>query len=53
MAKKKTTKRKTSTGLTAGQKKIKAISARASIIYKKNPNKKWTDCIKQASKELK
>lgn len=32
---------------------IKKISARAKQIRKAHPNKKWTDCIKQASKDLK
>lgn len=52
MAKKKATKRKSS-GLTPQQNKIKAISKLAQKIYKDNPNKKWTDCIKLAAKELK
>lgn len=29
------------------------ITARAKLIRKAQPNKKWTDCIKQASRELK
>ncbi len=32
---------------------LKKISARAKLIYKAHPSKKWTDCIKQASRELK
>jgi len=29
------------------------ITKRAKVIYKKHPSKKWTDCIKMASAELK
>jgi hypothetical protein len=32
---------------------LQQITTRAKAIYKKHPSKKWTDCIKLASKELK
>lgn len=32
---------------------LKKITARAKQIHKAHPSKKWTDCIKQASRELK
>lgn len=32
---------------------LKKITARAKQIHKAHPAKKWTDCIKQASRELK
>ena len=32
--------------------KMKKIIAEAKKIYKKHPNKKWTNCIKEASKKI-
>lgn len=32
---------------------LQKITARAKLIRKAHPSKKWTDCIKQASRELK
>ena len=32
---------------------LKKITAAAKAIRRKHPNKKWTDCIKQASKQVK
>lgn len=34
----------------AGTAKLKKIVAKAKTIYKAHPSKKWTTCIKEASK---
>jgi hypothetical protein len=31
--------------------KFKAMIAKAKKIYKDNPNKKWTSCVREASKK--
>jgi hypothetical protein len=48
-AKKTTSKRKASGG---GAAKLKLIVKEAKAIRAKNPKKKWTDCIKAASKKV-
>ncbi len=48
--KKKAPKRKANN---AGTAKLKQITAEAKKIYKANPRKKWTSCIKEAAKKVK
>lgn len=48
--KKRTTKRKS--GSNAGTAKLKKIVAEAKKIRAKSPGKKWTNCIKEASKKV-
>ena len=49
---KKTVKRKSAKS-NAGATKLKQIVAKAQQIRKSSPSTKWTNCIKQAAKELK
>lgn len=49
--KKKAPKRKTGKS-NAGTAKLKKIVAEAKRIYKANPRKKWTSCVKEASKKV-
>ncbi|MDP3914394.1 MAG: hypothetical protein Q8R96_11745 [Bacteroidota bacterium] len=35
----------------AGAAKLKKIIARAKVIYKAHPSRKWTSCIKEAAKK--
>jgi len=49
--KKKTTKRKTGKS-NAGTAKLKKIVAEAKRIYKANPRKEWTSCVKEAAKKI-
>lgn len=48
-SKKTKTKRK---GNNAGTSKLKQIVKAAKVIRAKQPSKKWTDCIKAASKKV-
>lgn len=49
---KKTVKRKTAKS-NKGTEKLKKIVAKAKVIRKASPAKKWTNCIKEAAKALK
>jgi hypothetical protein len=46
-------KAKSKVGLTKGAQTLKKIVAKAKTIRSKSPGKKWTNCIKQAAKDLK